>query len=565
MRDILVLILWLILTAATAHAAGPDAIFPDGGRYYGPLEEGLAQGQGRLEWPNGAHYEGGFDNGRMHGEGVLVGPAEGARYEGEFANGSPDGHGTRDYPDGGHYVGEFRDGVAHGQGRLELPRGTVYEGTFRNGRAFGEGRLTENGTVYTGEVRDLTMHGEGRLELTGGDVYKGEFVDGVFEGEGVYEAADGSRHEGHFRQWRPNGEGVYTDADGNVYRGTFEQGWLQGEGSYDGADGSHYEGEFRDERFHGRGRLVTADGEVREGWFRHGEYWGGNEEVAETMLGGVINAFTGDDASAPGGPPADPAALLAEDALYRQSALLDDTLAAVQPQRPEGIDLYTVAVAGDSSQAVFRREVEYVRDQFAEHFGARGRQVVLANSRDAVDRLPLASRASLARSLESVAERMDPAQDILFLYLTSHGSRDHQLVLDQEGIALPDLPAEELAAMLASLPVEHKVVVISACYAGGFIPALDDGKTLVITAASADRTSFGCADGNDFTYFGRALFAEALPETDSLVAAFEHARELVRAREEREGIDTHSQPRIHHAATVERQLTRWRASLTSEE
>ena len=43
---------------------------------------------------------------------------------------------------------------------------------------------------------------------------------------------------------------------------------------------------------------------------------------------------------------------------------------------------------------------------------------------------------------------------------------------------------------------------------------------MVITAARADRTSFGCADENDFTYFGRAFFNEALPASGSFFEAF---------------------------------------------
>lgn len=42
--------------------------------------------------------------------------------------------------------------------------------------------------------------------------------------------------------------------------------------------------------------------------------------------------------------------------------------------------------------------------------------------------------------------------------------------------------------------------------------------------------SFGCSEENDFTYFGRALFAEALNETDDLARAFELAKTQGRQR-----------------------------------
>jgi hypothetical protein len=88
---------------------------------------------------------------------------------------------------------------------------------------------------------------------------------------------------------------------------------------------------------------------------------------------------------------------------------------------------------------------------------------------------------------------------------------------------LADLPADELAAVLAPLKNRDKVIVISACYSGGFIPALKDERTLIMTASRADRVSFGCSEEADFTYFGDALFAQALNQTDDLQQAFKLA------------------------------------------
>ena len=64
---------------------------------------------------------------------------------------------------------------------------------------------------------------------------------------------------------------------------------------------------------------------------------------------------------------------------------------------------------------------------------------------------------------------MDKDQDILFLYLTTHGSADHVLSFDQSGMDLPDLSADELGQVLDDSGIKWKVVVLSACYSGGFI------------------------------------------------------------------------------------------------
>ena len=88
------------------------------------------------------------------------------------------------------------------------------------------------------------------------------------------------------------------------------------------------------------------------------------------------------------------------------------------------------------------------------------------------------------------------------LYFTSHGSAEHELVLSQPRLSLDDLPARDLAGLLAPLAGRKAVVVISACYSGGFIEPLKNQQTLIMTAARADRVSFGCSEQSDFTYFG---------------------------------------------------------------
>jgi hypothetical protein len=88
--------------------------------------------------------------------------------------------------------------------------------------------------------------------------------------------------------------------------------------------------------------------------------------------------------------------------------------------------------------------------------------------------------------------------------------------------------------MLARTGVRHKVVIISACYSGVFIPHLASADTLVITAADANHPSFGCQDKVKWTYFGDAFFNVALRKAKSLKDAFAVARELVLKRELRE-------------------------------
>lgn len=252
-----------------------------------------------------------------------------------------------------------------------------------------------------------------------------------------------------------------------------------------------------------------------------------------------------------------------ETALYKQPALLAAQFTALKPAEPRQVNMYFVGVGGDGTQEVFRREIEYVQQDFDQRMGTRGRSIVLVNSRSSADRLPMATVTSIRQSLQAVAAKMDKSRDILFLYLSSHGSRDHVLSLEQEGMFLRGLSAVELAGMLKETGIRWKVVVVGACYAGGFIKPLQDEHTMVIAAARADRSSFGCQDENDFTYFGRAFFKEALPQASSFGDAFKVAQERVRQREtqlfgrKRAKASAFSEPQMHEPPEVRQYLQAW--------
>lgn len=505
----------LCLVALNSSAA-PDAVTPDGGRYYGPLVNGLLHGKGRLEYDDGSRYEGDFDKGYMSGKGKLEAVT-------------------------GVYVGEFKQGLFDGQGNLIDKRGNRYDGSFRRGN----------------------FTGKGRFKNINGDIYEGDFVDWDFTGQGVAILANKSRLEGRFKNWVADGPGSYTDPSGNVFEGNFAGGELKGKAKMRAADGSEYEGEFERLTFHGKGRLKHPNGDIYTGNFSYGEYNGeGTLQYAKplpdgrTQESGVWEFGSLEDKGA-----AARATASVETALYNQHALLEKAVGALQPADPKKVELFLVAVGGDGEQEVFRREVDYVQNQFDRDYGTRGHSLVLVNSRTTIERSPLATRVSIRDALRAVAARMDKDQDILFLFLTSHGSGDHQLSLQQERMDFSDLPAKELAAMLQDIGVRHKVVVVSACYAGGFIPHLKNDHTMVITAARHDRTSFGCADENDFTHFGRAFFQEALPQSHSFSAAFGKAADLVAEWEKTEKVDKQSLPQMHSARPIEEQLRRWQKDL----
>lgn len=240
-------------------------------------------------------------------------------------------------------------------------------------------------------------------------------------------------------------------------------------------------------------------------------------------------------------------------------AELGTVLAALEPSQRGRINMYLLAVAGDGSQEVFRREVEFVRSQFDRDFGTRGRSIALVNTRSAASTAPPATVDNIRESLKAIAARMDRDNDILFLFMTSHGGKDHEFKLSQNATTLRGLRPKELAEMLAESRIRWKVVLVSACYSGGFIAPLKNEGTMVMTAARADRTSFGCEDENDFTYFGRAFFKEALPASGSFFEAFGKAKALVDEREKDDKTPQaeRSLPQIHSPVSLSEHLRKW--------
>jgi len=199
-----------------------------------------------------------------------------------------------------------------------------------------------------------------------------------------------------------------------------------------------------------------------------------------------------------------------------------------------------------SDQSVFESEAKGAAQIVVDRFGG-GPVIVRANTRSRSD----ATVDTLATALESAAKGMDAENDVLALILTSHGSRAGLVVRadGREDTLWPQI----LAAMLDHAGVRHRVVIISACYSGVFIPLLANANTLVITAADADHTSFGCQDGAQWTYFGDAFFNTAMRLTTNLRDAFDLARTLVRERELRNGFDP-SNPQMAGGENIAQRL-----------
>lgn len=246
-------------------------------------------------------------------------------------------------------------------------------------------------------------------------------------------------------------------------------------------------------------------------------------------------------------------ALDAEEAMFNQSALIDAAVSRFAPGTSGKTDVYFVGFAGDGAEALFANEVAVARAALTRKLDFGERSIELINSPRADADTPVASGPGLRFALERIGQRMNVDEDVLLLFLTSHGTEEGKLAVRQPGWPLRDLTPAALDAALRAAGIKWRIIIISACYSGSFIAELENEFSLIVTAARADRKSFGCRPSRELTYFGEALFRDALPYSNTLQEALARAALLVATRERAERF-TPSEPQISLGAQMRGKL-----------
>lgn len=212
---------------------------------------------------------------------------------------------------------------------------------------------------------------------------------------------------------------------------------------------------------------------------------------------------------------------------FAQHKKLAAAIAALKPQRPGTVDAYVVAVGLDRD-AVFGREAAEASRVLARRFDADGRTILLAAGGGAANpAVPHGSPQALSTALGAVASVMDPKEDVLILYSTSHGDATIGLAFQDGDQGYGMIAPKRLAELLDGLGLKRRLVLLSACYSGVFIPALSRDDAIIVTAASSSTTSFGCEPANDWTFFGDAMINHAFREPKPLAEAVGNAFGLI--------------------------------------
>jgi hypothetical protein len=153
---------------------------------------------------------------------------------------------------------------------------------------------------------------------------------------------------------------------------------------------------------------------------------------------------------------------------------------------------------------------------------------------------PYATAENMAAVLNKVAELAQPQDKVVILFST-HGSPD---VL---GINFADqnqshLDSRWLNQQLAALGRTPTLLLLSACHAGSFVPTLRTPSRIILAAAAANRSSFGCSFDSSITFFVDALLNQGQSEERSLVELMEAAKVDIDKRERAMGLTPPSLP-----------------------
>jgi hypothetical protein len=212
--------------------------------------------------------------------------------------------------------------------------------------------------------------------------------------------------------------------------------------------------------------------------------------------------------------------VMSEDTFTAQSLMFDGMLDTFEAERTGVEDVFFLGVAGEAGNPLYLKEAELAIEVVRDVYGTDGRAAILANSASEFIRYPFATHNNFSGTLNRIGEMMDVEDDVLFLFLTSRGTQSSSFVLSQPGLALSDIDPKGLKNLLDVAEIKWRIIVISACYSGGFIDALQDPNTLIITSSDKTEEGMGCVEKKGSTAFTRTFFDTYLKKAVGITAAF---------------------------------------------
>jgi hypothetical protein len=207
-------------------------------------------------------------------------------------------------------------------------------------------------------------------------------------------------------------------------------------------------------------------------------------------------------------------------------SLLQKEVSALTPRTTGDTNVYALGISGWAGEDVFLKELDGGLAALSAVLPINGHVIRLANAGETLQTLPPATPGSIDAAVKAISKIINRDEDILLVLMTSHGMRTGFGLRFPNG-AVTELTPAALTASLENAGIKNRVVIVSACFAGIFLPPLANDHSVVLTAADATHTSFGCAPERDWTYFGDAFFRQSVRPGSDFQQAFDSARVLI--------------------------------------
>ncbi len=254
-------------------------------------------------------------------------------------------------------------------------------------------------------------------------------------------------------------------------------------------------------------------------------------------------------------------ALSDEEIFSYQRHVLSKQLQTLSSSEEGNIDLYGIVFGSYSHQDVFMREVKFVKETIDTTLKTSNRTLSMINNPETFKDTPLANSTNLTTALTHIGQIMQPEEDILLIYLTSHGNKESGITVSLGGgHSFLNLSAGLLKEILDASGIKNKIIFISACFSGAMIDTIKDDNMMIITSAAKNKSSFGCSDDAPLTFFADAYFKQALIETTNLEKAFDIAKEIISNREIEEDLSPPSNPQIFIGKNIKQVLEKYKGA-----
>ena len=214
---------------------------------------------------------------------------------------------------------------------------------------------------------------------------------------------------------------------------------------------------------------------------------------------------------------------------FTHRAFAQDAPVSPPPAAPEpALSWKAVLLAGDNQLEVFDNATKTLKSMFL-RMGLQAENIrELSASRNEQQRGALPSSAE---NLESALVGLSVGKgDACLVHLTSHGTRQGFFLRNAPVIS----PSRLNSALERGCGDQPTVVLISACYSGVFLDnVMLRPNRIILTAAAADRTSFGCSSENQYTYWDGCLI-DSLTQSDNWNMLYGAVQRCVETKEARQ-------------------------------